>query len=159
MISMAILTVGCNLSKDELQQIKISAGKINIPVFDNDENFSTIMLSRSLEDLVYIKNKETILIEFDGKEPSTISLTEHILNENGSPKFATETEGKVIDIKLNKSKASFEIEPNFATSLSSNANDFNPGATIKGYRLVCSWEKSDSEYFFVIRGDAAITNE
>lgn len=153
------LTTSCGSPEGGHQPVNVHAGKTDIPIFENEENFTNIMVSKSLEDLVYIKNKETVLVEFNGKNPDTISMTEHILNENGSPKFATETKGKIIDVTLEKSKASFKIGSNFATSLSSNGNDFNPGAIIKGYRLVCDWGESESKYFFVIRGDAAITNK
>lgn len=158
-MTLLFLTFGCNSSKNELQQIRVIYGKINIPVFSNGVEFTTIMDSKSIEDLDYIKNEETILIEFNGKEPKTLSLTEYILNENGAPKFNSEKTGKSIDIKLDKSKASFKIEPNISTSLSSNGNDYNPAATIKGYRLVCDWGENKSEYLFVIRGDAAILNK
>lgn len=156
---MMILLAGCNVANNEGQKIIVTAGKINIALYNHRENFLSIIESISLEDLAYIKNNENILIEFNGKTPKSIRLSEHILNEKGEPKFATEEKGKDIDIKLDKSKASFKIEPNFATSFSSAGNDYDPGATIKGYRLVCDWGESNSEHFFVIRGDSAILND
>lgn len=156
---MMILLAGCTPAKKEGQKIIVTAGKVNISVYSHRENFLSIMDSLSLDDLDYIKNNKNILMEFNGKIPKSIRLSEHILNEKGEPKFSTEEKGKDIDIKWNKNKASFKIGPNFATSFSSAGHDYNPGATIKGYRLVCDWGESNSEHFFVIRGDSAILNE
>ncbi len=156
---MLSLFVGCNSLKDNVKEITASSGNKTIPVFSNGEDFKTIMKSLSLEELVYIKNKERVLIKFNEKSPKNIQLTEHILNKNGTPKFASEKTGKIIKTKLDKNKTSFKVEPNLATSLSSNGNDFNPGATIKGYHLVCDWGNNQSDYYFVIRGDAAISNK
>lgn len=157
-MAMFILLVGCNPIKNDVKEITVSSGNNSISVFSNDESFKTIMKSLSLEDLVYIKNYEEILIEFNGISPRNIKLTEHILNKKGAPKFATEEAGKVINTKLDKDNVAFKIEPNLTSSLSSNGNDFNPGATIKGYHLVCDFGKSNSDYYFIIRGDAAVLN-
>ncbi|MDO4167409.1 MAG: hypothetical protein Q4D32_08395 [Eubacteriales bacterium] len=121
---------GCHASKNEEKEITVRAGKTDITLFNEEENFTTIMKSFRLEDLEYIKNYESILIIFNAKKPKSINLTEHILNEKGEPKFAT--------------------------SLSSNGRDYNPGATIKGYHLVCDWGEGDFDYYFIIRGDCGL---
>lgn len=147
---------GCHASKNEEKEITVRAGKTDITLFNEDENFTTIMKSFRLEDLEYIKNYESILITFNAKKPKSINLTEHILNEKGEPKFATERTGKVLDTKWDENKVSFHVEPNLATSLSSNGRDYNPGATIKGYHLVCDWGEGDFDYYFIIRGDCGL---
>lgn len=60
---------------------------------------------------------------------------------------------------MNDNTASFKLEPNIATLLSSNSNDYEKGATLKGYRMIGEWKDGESEYLFVIKSDAAFINE
>ena len=146
--------------------IKVYSGKTNIEWIvgtnrlgnaetDREDNLIRIMKDHLPDDLVYLKNGETITIEFDGEAPDRAKLTEHIIYADGSAKHTTENEGTVIAFALENGKGSFAIEKNYVTALSSDSADYAPGAVIKGYRLVCYWEKGACEYFFSIRGDAA----
>jgi hypothetical protein len=152
----------------EFPKIKLSSGSTDIEwviginrlgnaITDREDNLTWLMKDQQSGDLVYLKNKEFITIKFDGKSPDTVKLTEHIIKADGTPKYTTENEGTVIDITFKNGKGSFIIQPNYATALSSNSNDYLPGNTIKGYRLLCNWGTDECEYAFVIRGDAAIT--
>lgn len=158
---MAILFImtGCGSSKGGKQKIIVRAGNNNIFLSSDKRGFTAIMESHNLEDLPYIKNNQDILIEFNNEKPESIRVSEHILNKKGEPKFATEETGKNVDIKWNGAKAFFKTEPNIATLLSSDGNDYNKGAAIRGYHLTCDWGENDLELFFIIRSDSAVLNE
>lgn len=158
---MAIIFImtGCASSKSEKKKIIVRNGNNNIFLSNDKRGFTAIMESHSLDDLPYVKNNQDILIEFNNEKPEFISVSEHILNEKGEPKFATEETGKNVDIKWNGAKALFKTKPNIATLLSSDGNDYNKGAAIRGYHLTCNWGEYDSEFFFIIRSDSAVLNE
>jgi hypothetical protein len=162
---------GCdnnNISKpDEAPAITVLAGDIEIEwtfgldewngrVYDRRCNFQGLMSRMTVEDLMYVKNGETITIQFDGNAPDEYRLTEHILRETGDRKF--NFDGMEYDISFdNDNKAMFTIEPNFAIALSSKSMDYEPGNTIKGYLLFARWGGNECEYGFIISGDAAVT--
>jgi len=150
----------------EPPKIKVTAGDIEISyvvtplqwngsVYEYVNNFMLHMEKTALIELPYINLGETISIEFDGKAPDSAVLTDHILNADGAEKYNITPE--TVDIKWNKDKCSFVLDRNWATSLSSNSADYEPGATIRGFRLICKWGENKCEYTFIIRSDAAIT--
>ena len=119
-------------------------------------SFKRMMSQTSINDLPLSENGDEVYIHFDSKLPDSATLTEYILKENGNMKYNIDGMECTLKLESSGSKASFTIQPNFATSLSSNSEDYLPGNTIKGYQLVCAWEKNECEYLFVLRGDAAI---
>gem|GEM_PF-1623387 len=132
--------------------------KWNNAVYDREDTFVELMNRyRSVSNLPYVRNGENITITFDGAIPNNVTLTEYILREDGREKY--NSSGKEYEIRFSgmNRRSSFVVEPNFATALSSNSNDYLPGNTIKGYRLVASWGANECEYGFIIRGDAAMT--
>ncbi|MDR2590703.1 MAG: hypothetical protein LBC71_06945 [Oscillospiraceae bacterium] len=153
--------------QDEAPSITVLVGDIEIEwtvglnewngrIYDRICNFHALMSRITVEDLVYVRNGETITIQFVGKAPNEYRLTEHILRETGDRKYSIN--GMEYDISFDKNNTTiFTIEPNFATALSSNGMDYEPGNTIKGYLLFARWGDNTCEYGFIIRGDAAIT--
>ena len=164
------VSAGCSTSDSipaEPPAITVKAGKITIDwivgknmwngsTIEHIADFPYIMLHTTFDDLPYIKNDESIIIHFDNVIPDSIILTELILKEDGSRKYNISDKDYNINIGKNNI-ASFTIEANYATALSSYSGDYIEGNTIKGYRMVCTWGGNECEYVFIIRGDAAIT--
>ncbi|MCL1793961.1 MAG: M56 family metallopeptidase [Oscillospiraceae bacterium] len=146
----------------------VGLNKWNGDIYDRLDNFTEIMSHyRSTSNLPYIRNGETITITIDGIVPDSTTVTEYILNESGNRKYNAigmsydvhfSFWNNVFSRAINRS-ASFTItpEPNYATALSSFSGDYEPGNTIKGYGILCTWGDNECEYGFIIRGDAAIT--
>jgi len=139
----------------------VALNKWNGAIFDRLDNFHVIMSETSFDDLPIVGNGETVTIQFLGDVPDSYTLTEFILRENGDLKF--NVPGMEYDIAFdNNGFGEFVVKPNISTALSSYSGDYDPGNTIKGYRLVVSWgdvEDSpltvrESEYTFIVRGDA-----
>ena len=159
---------GCKAQEPEaFPAIKVSSGgveistvigknRLNGAVYDREPTLRHLMSRCAPSDLVHVQNGETIAITFEGTAPDTATLTEHIINADGSMKYESEYSGTVIDIVFTDGKGSFTLEPNFATVLSSDGADYAPGATLKGYRLTCDFGDDQCEYAFAIRSDAAI---
>ena len=125
--------------------------------YDRLDNFQWIMSETTFDELPYVKNGEVISIQFDNNidsVPHTYTLTEHILREDGNLKY--NIEGKEYEFNIYLTVGDFIIEPNYAVLFSSYSWDYEPGNTIKGYRLICRWGDNSCEYAFIIRGDAAI---
>jgi len=134
----------------------VGLNKWNGATIDHIADFPNIMSHTTFYDLPYIKNGESITIHFDYNVPETTILTEFILKEDGNKKYNVPGMEYVISFLKNNTVA-FIIEPNFSTAFSSFSGDYEPGNTIKGYRMVCTWGGNECEYVFIIRGDAAIT--
>jgi len=128
----------------------------NNSIYDRLDNFQWIMRDTVIDELPYIQNGETITIVFDSRIPDSVALTEHLLRGNGDEKYNISGMECEVTLDASDSRASFTIETNWATALSSDSGDYAPGGTIKGYRLVCRWGDNECEYGFIIRGDAAV---
>jgi len=135
--------------------------------YDRLNEFPLLMNGKTIDDLVYVRNFDTISLIFEGKMPRNTKLTEFILREDGGYKYniggmdyekgsltMTDTFSMLY---TNKYTFTFAIEPNYATYLSSFSGDYEPGNTIKGYHFTCTWDGNECEYVFIVRGDAGIT--
>ena len=173
-VSLCFVFAGCNEKTDSPEsgfpKIKVTSGNADIEWVvgmdrlgnvetDREDNLIRIMKDHEPDELVHLKNGAVIEIEFDGKVPDVAKVTEHIITPEGLAKYQTEYEGKTIDIQFKEGEGAFTLEPNCATAFSSDSADYAQGATLKGYRLRCSWGTDECEYAFVIRGDAAIEME
>ncbi|MDR1184778.1 MAG: hypothetical protein LBK67_08280 [Coriobacteriales bacterium] len=164
---------GCNPS--EPPKPKITAGDSELPyviglnkwngsAYDKEDNFILIMRDNPATDMPYVASGETISIEFDGKMPDSVKLTDHILRSDGTHTFAVEKANgthtfaveRTIDIDFSKGKGSFILDENRSASLGSSDDMFD--ASIRGFRLVCSWGDNECEYAFIIRSDPPMTS-
>lgn len=120
----------------------------------NSENpFHTIMKKDSGIEVPYIKLGEAFQINFKGNAPDSFELKDYLLKENGDAKY-TGKEVKKIPVSLTVGKGTFKLEPNGAELLSSDSRDYEPGKTIRGFKLICRFGNNECEYGFIIRTDA-----
>ena len=61
---------------------------------------------------------------------------------------------QAIPIEFKNGKGSFVLVSNPAALLSSASSDYEPGAIIRGFRLICEWGENECESVFIIRSDA-----
>lgn len=159
-----ILLSGCNTKMSEPPQIEITTGDTSIEyvvglnqwngtMYDREGTFQSIMKNTSVTDLPYIHLNEEFHIQFKGTAPDTIKLLDYVLDSTGNAKY-TDKEIQTIPFQLNNKKGSFVLGTHAASGLSSNSADYEPGASIRGFRLTCTWGDNESEYAFVIRSDA-----
>lgn len=161
-ISLFILSAcTSNAIKKEAPMITINYGdkdiKYNLVSYDADDTIENSVFIIDLdkfhdEDIPYIKIGEKINIDFNGKFPDTCKLNDYILNPDGSKKY-NDPPIQIIPIEIFEYNSSFILEKNWPVSFSSNLKDYEKGAIIRGFRLVCSQEDSIYEYRFVIRTD------
>jgi hypothetical protein len=126
-------------------------------VTDRDDPIKWMMKDKAIEDLVYLRDGDTIQITFpEGTAPEEVKLTEFLLNPDGSKKFrySADNPGKELEFTLTDGDCTFTLEGNAATFFSSNSEDYKPGNVIKGYYLLCNWGHDECEFAFVIRSDA-----
>jgi hypothetical protein len=145
-------------------EILITAGDKEIPyvaglnqwngaIYDREDTFQTILKKDSGIEVSYIQLGESIQIEFKGNPPDKLKLRDYILKEDGIPKY-TGKEVNQIPVKLVGEKINFKLEVHMAAMLSSNSKDYEPGNTIRGFKLTCSWGENECEYGFIIQTDA-----
>ena len=131
-------------------------------ICDRSDNFQSLMDGKTIEDLEYVKDGEQVSFKLAGVAPDKMTLTEYLLVENGNEKYNLvcmeyDLHYNAFNARFNPFGPSgfmFTVKPNVATVLSSSSEDYEPGNTIKGYRLVCTWGDNECEYSFIIRGDA-----
>jgi hypothetical protein len=156
-----------DLKHSEPSSLQITVGKSvlsyvvglnqwNESEYDREDNFKLIMKGVLASDLPLIELGETISIEFLGQVPDSTMLTECLLQSDGTQKFTIED---TIDIDFSSGQGSFILEKNMSVAFSSNSADFMPGASIRGFRLICKWGNNECEYAFVIRSDPPFTSE
>ncbi|WP_375103400.1 hypothetical protein ACDZ28_28495 [Paenibacillus sp. RS8] len=101
----------------------------------------------------YVKFGEIIQIEFSDTAPDSYNLTEYILRDDGTFKYKKETAAPV-NVELEDKTATFKLDSNMASFLSSDSKDYEAGATIRGFRLTGEWVDQTKEITFVVRTDA-----
>lgn len=154
--------IGCTskgISMDaptEPSQISISIDNQAVDYINSDaveSPFLTIMSEDSNIEVPYIKLGEIVVIDFGDASPDTIEIYDNLIDKYGNNRY-TYREIKEIPVELENGKCSFELKIHGASLLSSNSDDYQPGNTYRGFRIVCSWGESEREYSFVIRSDA-----
>ena len=162
-INVCSLNEEANKVPNKVPEITVSSNNINIPhtvglnewngaKYDREDTFKVLM--KGSPTLSYIKLGNKIQIKFiDSSVPDKVKMLDYILNEDGTAKY-TEKAIKTIPIKFENKKAEIILEQNLASMLSSNSADYEKGASIRGFRLVCSWGNNECEYAFVIKSDA-----
>lgn len=124
---------------------------------DRQDTLVAFMDKHLLEDMLYVKNGESIEIQVGGSLPDEMSLMEVIVGEDGRALY-TYREDKLLPIEVTDEVASFRIEENMAAMLSSQTSTYEPGGLLRGYQLTCSWGDNACEYGFVVRSDAGFTS-
>jgi hypothetical protein len=165
LIILLTLTVsGCNLRMSEPPAIEVTAGNKHIPyvvglnqwnniAYDREGTFHTLMRNTSLDDLPYVRLKEVISISFQGAIPDSMVLVGYVLDARGDIKYPP-VKMKPIPFKLNHKQGSIILEEDPIVLLSSNSEDYEPGHTIRGFQLNCTWGDNSAEYGFILRTDA-----
>jgi hypothetical protein len=120
--------------------------------YDEKNIFLSIMSEDSDIDIPHVKIGESIDITFNDTAPDTYELKDYILNDDGSQKYADPTI-QTVPIEFDGGAGSFILERNWAVGLSSDMKDYAKGATIRGFKLVCSWGDNMCEYAFIIKTD------
>ncbi len=96
---------------------------------------------------------DPIQIQFRDEVPESVMLLDDVINKEGRIKFngdVTET----IPLNIQDGKATFLLPWNVISVASSNSKDYEPGATIRGFRLICRYGYEEHCYITVLRSDA-----
>jgi hypothetical protein len=141
----------CGSSSSELA---LSAGDSKIGYVTKSErgSFKTIMDDSSGIEVPYIKIGETIRMEFKGKLPDVFLLRDRLIGRDGSARY-TEKEIKEVTVEFTDGAGSFKLDIHNAVFLSSDAEDYQPGNTFRGFELICRWGVKETTYYFVVRTD------
>ena len=122
-----------------------------------NETLVTFMDKYLVEDLVYVKNGESMEIQINGSLPDEMSLTEVIVGQDGGALY-TYREEKLLPLEVTKEGIRFIIEDNMAAMLSSQSSTYEPGGLLRGYKLSCSWGDHVCVYGFVVKSDVGFTS-
>lgn len=140
--------------KDTLDLVVMSR-TVEAADYENTELFQSIMGDAG-HSIPYAPLGETIQVYFGTTAPEFYELTEHLLKKDGTLKYK-ENRLQITDLKFNNGTGSFVLSPNLMAYLSSNSRDYEKGAVIRGFRLICKWgDDARQEYAFVIKTDASI---
>ncbi len=158
--TLVLIVLGISIMIDKKSiSITVKYGEKDIEVFNKEQSFEEIFKKLDIENLVYVKNNEEISINFNGEKPEKITAIEYILNDEGKYKYGKEKNGEEVILEWNKSNVILKVKPNIFTMFSSSGEDYNQKGILKGYHLVINYADKKDDYYFVIKGDAAITNQ
>lgn len=136
----------------------VGKNKWNGAVYDREDTFKTILKGDSKMVVPYIKLGKEFNFEFKQNPPETIEIYDYVLNENGDNRYPDKRTIVHIPVKLKAGKCSFEFNEHPASFLSSDSEDYKPGRTLRGFKVICRWESNkttnECEYGFIIRTDA-----
>ncbi|TVX93198.1 hypothetical protein [Paenibacillus agilis] len=121
----------------------------------NHEDLFQSLIKDTSKTVPYIQLGEKIQIELKDKAPQSYELKEYLLRDSGTLKYKEETAKTItIDLTFQDGKGSFILEENVASYLSSNTQDYEEGATLRGFHFVGEWTNKKEELVFVVRTDA-----
>lgn len=128
----------------EVHTVRLSQ-YVGKPDYDDMSSFRTLM-EMHVSDLPYIHIGEPIRIEFlhQTTEPDSYELIDYVLTEEGEMKYKIPEPIKP-RVEFNQGTASFTLEENFLVYASSASEDYEPGAVLRGFRLVCTWGDKTQE--------------
>ncbi|MBE9917791.1 hypothetical protein G8C92_27705 [Paenibacillus donghaensis] len=170
-LTLLITVTACG---DDNNSAKAVTGTSPIEVKANNQDIHTVMISKTVEkpdygnmdsfqsilknnaaDLPYVKLGEKIQVKFHDQtnEPDSYELIDYVLTEEGKMKYAG---AELIrpEMEFDKGTASFILKENMLAYASSDSKDYEPGAVLRGFRLLCKWNNDTQEVTFVIRTDA-----
>lgn len=146
--------------------IKVACGGVEIPcrmgllqwngsAYDRKDTF--IELMESGVEFPYLPLGAQIDLAFAGGAPDSALLRDCLLNADGTEKYLVDELPEPAVLSFEQGAASFALQPNWMSALSSNLADYAPGATLRGFRLICNWGVNQCEYAFIVRTDAQET--
>ncbi|WP_339287345.1 hypothetical protein [Paenibacillus sp. FSL E2-0201] len=124
----------------------------NTDLEEASASFQSLTADRDVS-IPYVKLGEIIQIEFSDTAPDSYNLTEYILRDDGTFKYKKET-ATPVTVEFEDKTATFKLDSNMASFLSSDSKDYEAGATIRGFRLTGEWVDQTKEITFVVRTDA-----
>lgn len=138
----------------EIHTVKVSPN-MGKPDYEDMSSFRTIMEIHA-SDLPYIHIGEPIQIEFlhQTTVPDSYELIDYVLTREGEMKYKIPEPIKP-KVEFDQGTATFTLDENFLVYASSASEDYEPGAIIRGFRLVCTWGDNTQEVAFVIRTDVS----
>ncbi|GAB6926537.1 hypothetical protein JCM10914A_05200 [Paenibacillus sp. JCM 10914] len=110
------------------------------------------MLKESEHAIPYIRLGDTIELDFGNHTPTTCEITDYLLGVDGTLKYRNTITD--VDIEILNGRGSFVLDENWAVSLSSQFRDYETGATLRGFKIICNWKDRTQEYALVARTDA-----
>ncbi|MBT2286933.1 hypothetical protein J7E78_25775 [Paenibacillus polymyxa] len=124
------------------------------PDYGDMDSFQSIMGNPD-SNVPYVKIGETISVKFNDQEsaPDSYELVDYVLSEEGTMKYKQSDVTK-LNVDFDNETASFVLTENVLTYASSDSKDYEPGAVLRGMRLLCKWKDTTQEMAFVIRTDA-----
>ncbi|HSN66237.1 MAG TPA: hypothetical protein VLS94_06325, partial [Fusibacter sp.] len=105
------------------------------------------------EELPYVALGEEVVIDATNFETELFTVEDAILKQDGTFKYG-EQSTTVYEVEVVDGIAKFQLPDHFATSLSSNTEDYKPGHTIRAFVLRAKIDKADFVFAFVIRTNA-----
>ncbi|MDU4697726.1 MAG: hypothetical protein E6Y08_18125 [Paenibacillus sp.] len=148
----ALKDVVVTADHQEIQTVRVSPN-VGKPDYEDMSSFRTLMEMHAPA-LPYIHIGEPIQIEFlhQTTEPDSYELIDYVLTEEGGMRYKIPEPIKP-RVEFNQGTATFTLEENFLVYASSASVDYEPGAVLRGFRLLCTWGDKTQEVAFVIRTD------
>ncbi len=113
-----------------------------------------VNLAKEWPELPYVKPGTEIVFTIDGPAPDSMVLRDYVLNEDGTEKYWVDAPQNEVAFAFENGAGSFALRGNFLSLLSSNSEDYEPGRSIRGFKLTCAWGENECEYAFILRTDA-----
>lgn len=159
-----LLMTGCSGQKMEEPSIKIVANNEEIKAIyygnkynkTNEEietKLKSAMEGKDLEDLPYVSLNEKIIVEAENFQTKEFEVFDYILTESGEFRYDERTVQTSV-VSVNNGKATITLSNNFASSLSSNSEDYLPGKTIRCFVIRADIDDSSFAFAFILRTDA-----
>lgn len=150
----------CSSEEDSNASLIATHNETEVPIAsrptESNATEDTQLFQRILQEsdrtIPYVKLGETIRLNFGDQAPQSFELSDYLLGEEGTLKYRKAIRN--IEMDIHDGIGDLVLDENGFAALSSNSKDYEPGATLRGFRMICNWKDHTQEYAFVIRTDA-----
>lgn len=119
----------------------------------HEEQYQALVEQIEPGDIPYIQLGESIEVHLAEEDDADYELTDVVLLPDGSYKYKMPDNGPQT-VLISGGSGSFELGINPAAFLSSSTSDYEPGATLRGFRLSGMSGGELQDIYFVLRTDA-----
>ena len=148
----AVLTIGLAVNRAAVEPFHVAAAA----TFDGKPQ--TLVLGKN-DNPPFVDLGSVITLTFSGEFPDTFSITDIVVNKDGSRKYNAQSDSPVA-FEIVDNTVSFVVDKNWSTALSSNSKDYEPGSSYRWYKIVVNYGGNSTEELGVwIRTDPAVIFE
>lgn len=142
---------------DDNYKVTVAVDGVDIPIYTTQLNFQEAFENYMSNEICrYVALGSTVSFTFADHHPYIIKVTDFLLDKKGDEIY-TEKEREAVEVNSSSAneQVSFILKRHPASFLSSNSKTYEPGNTLRGFKVDCYSSKNAQlqSYLFILQTD------